>query len=107
MTKFGFSQIINLEKMLINPRRDVVKEFTLAGPQQRQKCTSREEPGCTTTGVLSGKNIENLNNKENIINRNAFRKELSHNSPQVHLQHIMPMLYTKYKIYIYIFFCYY
>lgn len=94
MNKFDFSLIINLEKILITPRHDVVKEFTLAGPQQRQKCTSREEPGGTTTGVLSGKNIANLNKKhKEKINRQAFRKEPSHNSPQVHLQHIMPVLY--------------
>lgn len=33
---------------------------TLLGRQQRQKCTSREEPGCREMGVLSGKNIGNL-----------------------------------------------
>lgn len=34
----------------------------MVGPQHRQKCTSRAEPGCKITGVLSGKNMANLNN---------------------------------------------
>lgn len=34
--------------------------FTLEEPQQRQKWTSRGEPGFTHTGCLSGKKIANL-----------------------------------------------
>jgi len=33
---------------------------TFVEPQQRQKCTSRAEPGSTQIGVLNGKNIANL-----------------------------------------------
>jgi hypothetical protein len=38
---------------------------TFLGPQQRQKFTSRVEPGFTQIGVLRGKNIENLQIEEN------------------------------------------
>lgn len=44
--------------------RQYLEQFTLVEPQQRQKCTSSGEPGRIHTGVLSGKNIANLNRKE-------------------------------------------
>lgn len=47
--------------------RQYLEQFTLVEPQQRQKCTSSGEPGRIHTGVLSGKNIANLNRKETNI----------------------------------------
>lgn len=46
--------------------------FTLVEPEQRQKCTSRREPGCAYIGFLSGKNIANL--KKNSPDKNNEEK---------------------------------
>jgi hypothetical protein len=67
-------------KILINPRRDVIKMFTLVGPQQRQKRTSREEPGCKNTGVLGGKCTSEKSPH--------ISPEFHQIAPQVYLQHV-------------------
>ena len=41
--------------------------FTLEEPQQRQKYTSKGEPGFMQTGILRGKNIANLEYRQSPV----------------------------------------
>jgi hypothetical protein len=51
--------------------------LTLEEPQHRQKCTSKGEPGFTQTGVLRGKNIANLENRQSLVYNNIRPHQLS------------------------------